>query len=80
MAALIQFIFLKSLVVCSSAGAKILAFGSHCLANFRLILDSFIPNLKLKYEDSENIKADLVSIVVFNLHQIKRWAFWGHPV
>ena len=35
----------------------------------------------LKYEDSENIKADRVSTVVFNLHQIKRRAFFlGHPV
>ena len=38
-----------------AAGPKILAFGSHCLANFQPILDCFIPNFKLKYEDSENI-------------------------
>ena len=36
------------------------------------MLDCFIPNFKLKYKDSENIKADRVSTVVFNLHQIKR--------
>ena len=73
--------FSKNLVVCSSAGPKILAFGSHCSANFQPILDCFIPTFKLKYEDSENIKAGLVSTVVFNLRQIKRRAcFVGHPV
>ena len=34
---------------------------------------------KLKYEDSENIKADCVNTVVFNLHQIKRRAFFETP-
>ena len=68
--------FSKNLIVCSSASPKILAFGSHCSANFQPILDCFIPNFKLKYEDSENIKADCVSTVVFNLHQIKRRAFF----
>ena len=73
--------FSKNLVVCSSAGPKFLTFGSHCSANFQPILDCFILNLKLKYEDSENIKADRVSTVVFNLHQIKRRAFFfGTPV
>ena len=64
-----------------SVHLKILAFDSHCSANFQPILDCFIPNVKLKYEDLENIKADLVSTVVFNLYQIKRRAFFlGHPV
>ena len=54
--------------VYSSAGPKILAFGSHCLANFQPILDCFILNFKMKYEDSKNIKADRVSTFVFNLH------------
>ena len=76
MAALNRCIFPKNLVVCSSAGPKILAFGSHCSANFKPILDCFIPNFKLKYEDSENIKADRVSTVAFNLHQIKRRTFF----
>ena len=67
--------FSKNLVVCSSTGPKILDFGSHCSANFEAILDCFIPNFKLKYEDSENIKADGVGTVIFNLHQIKRRAF-----
>ena len=59
---------------------KILAFGSHCSANFQPILDCFIPNVKLKYGDSENIKADRVSTVGFNLRQIKRRAFFfGTP-
>ena len=72
--------FSKNLVVCSSAGPKILAFGSHCSAKFQPILDCFIPIFKLAYEDSENIKADCVSTVVFNLHQIKRRAFFlGRP-
>ena len=49
-----------------------------------MILNCFTPNFKLKYEDSENMKADCLSTVVFNLHQIKRRAcvsfFLGHPV
>ena len=31
------------------------------------------------YEDSENVKADRINTVVFNLHQIKRQAFFGTP-
>ena len=62
----------KNLVVCSSAGPKILASGRHCSANFQLILDCFMPTFKLKYGDSKNIKADRVNTVVFNLQQIKR--------
>ena len=41
-----------------------------------MTLNCFISNFKLKYEDSENIKADRVNTVVFNLHQIKRRAFF----
>ena len=58
-------------------------FGFHLtlLGELSTNLDWFIPNFKLKYEGSENIKADRVSTVVFNLHQIKRRAFFlGHPV
>ena len=73
MAALNRCIFRK---IWSSAGPKNLPFGSHCSANFQLILDCFIPNFKLKYEDSENIKADRVNTVVFTLHQIKCQAFF----
>ena len=47
--------------------------------NFQQILDCFIPNFKLKYEDSENIEADHVNTVVFNLHQIKQEFFFGTP-
>ena len=40
-----------------------------------------MPKFKLKYEDLENIKADRVNTIVFNLHLIKRRAlFTGHPV
>ena len=81
MATLNQCIFSKNLVVCSSACPKILAFGSHCSANFQPISDCFIPNFKLKCEDSANVKADRVSKVIFlNLHKIKRRAFLGHSV
>ena len=81
MATLNRCIFQTNLVVCSSAGPKILGFGSHCSVNFQPILDCFIPNFKLKYEDSENIKADRISTVVSSLHQIKRRAFFfGTPV
>ena len=60
----------------ASSDPKILAFGSHCSANFQPILDCFIPNFKLTYEDSENIKAHSVRTVVFNLQQINRRAFF----
>ena len=59
----------------SLAGAEIQAFVSHCSSNFLPSLDCFIPNFTLKYEDSENIKADRVSTVVFK----RRAFFWGTP-
>ena len=69
--------FRKNRVVCSSAAPEILAFGSHCSAIFRPILDCFIPNFKLKYKDSENIEAAHVNTIISNLHQIKRRVlFW----
>ena len=52
----------------SSAGAEIQAFVSHCSANFQPTLDCFMPNFKLEYDDSKNIKPDRVNTVVFNLH------------
>ena len=65
----------------STADPEILVFASHCSANFQLILNCFTSNFKLMYEDSENIKADHVNTVVFNLRQIKRRAFiLGYPV
>ena len=67
--------FSKKLGCPSSANPEILAFGSHCLANFQPILNCFMPNCKLKYEDSENIKADSVNRVVFNLNQTSGVSF-----
>ena len=65
----------------SLEGPKILPFGSHSMAKFQSILDCSIANFKLKYEDLENIKTDRVATLAFNLHQIKRRAFFmGHPV
>ena len=67
----------------SSMGSEILTFGSHCSANFKPILDCFIPKLKLEYDDLENIKTDCVNKVVSNSHHIKRlklFFFLGHPV
>ena len=73
--------FSKKLGCLSSVGPDVLAFVSHCSANFQPILDCFIPNLKLKYEDPENMKADRVDTVVFNLRQIKSRVFYlGQPV
>ena len=60
--------FPKNLDVCSSVAPKILAFGSHALANFEPILDCVIPNFKLTYKNSENIKADCVSTDIFNFY------------
>ena len=49
----------------SSVGPQILAFGSYSTANFQPILDCFIPNFKLTYQDSENIKKDRASRVEY---------------
>ena len=38
-----------------------------------------MPDFRLKYEDSENIKADRVSTAIFNLHQTSGVCL-GHPV
>ena len=73
-------IFLKKLDRLSSACSEILVFFSSYSAKFQLILDCFIPNFKLMYEDSENVKADSVNTVVHNLNQTKRRAFLEHPV
>ena len=73
--------FSKKLDRLTSARPEIKAFVSHYSANFQPILGCVVPNFKLKYEDSANIKADHVNTVVFNLHQIKCRAFiLGHPV
>ena len=72
MAAFNRCIFRKKSGRLSSAGPEIQAFVSHCSANLQPILDYFIANFKLKYENSDNVKADRVNTVVFNLHQNKR--------
>ena len=64
----------------SSPGPKILGYVNYCSAKFQPILDCFIPNSRLKYDESDNIKTDRVNTVVFNLHQIKHQAFFiGTP-
>ena len=40
------------------------------------MLDCFIPNFKLKYEDLQHIKADRVNTFVFNLHQTNVGSFF----
>ena len=60
----------------SSTGSEMLAFGSHCLADFQPILDCFIPKFKLKCDDLEDTKTDRVNTVVFNLRQIKQSKFF----
>ena len=64
----------------STTGLDILAFGSHFSANFQPILDCFIPNFKLKYEDSEDIKADRVNTVVSTYIKSNVGRFLGHQV
>ena len=81
MAALKLVRFSKKLDRLSSAGREIITFGSHCSTNFQPIWECFLPSFKMKYRDSENIKADHVKTVVFNfIHQIKHIDFFGTPV
>ena len=64
----------------SAAGLNILAFGSYSLSNFQPILDCFISNFKLKYEDSENTETKRVNTVVSTYINIKqRNFFFGAP-
>ena len=72
MAALNKCIFRENRVGCHE---RVLKF-KFWLAIARQTSDCFIPNFKLTYEDSENIKVDRVDTAVFNLHQIKRRAFF----
>ena len=60
-------------------GPEILAFGSHCSANFQLILDWFVSNFKLKYEDSEKNRLCKHSRSQLTSNQTEEH-FWGHPV
>ena len=76
MAALNKCIFRKNEVGCHQQVLKFKLGLAIARRTFKPILDCFIPNFKLKHGDSENIKADRVSTVVFNLHQIKGRAFF----
>ena len=78
MAVLIYCIFRKNLVGCHQWVLKFKPLLGELLTD----LDCFTPNFKLKYEDSQNVKADGVNTVVFNLHQIKHrtCVFFGNPV
>ena len=69
--------FWKKLDRLSSRGPEILAIGGYYSANFQPIFDCFIPNFKLKYEDSELMKIDRVSTVICSLNNIKHWNFFG---
>ena len=55
--------------------SEILAFVNHCSVNFQPILHCSVPKFKLKHD----IIADCVAIVIFNSHQIKRWALFRTP-
>ena len=79
MAVLNKCMFRKNRVDCHQRVLKFKLWLAIPWRTFNRFLDCFIPNLKLKYEDSENIKACLVNTVVFNLHQIKRRAFFATP-
>ena len=61
----------------SSAGPDIAPYGSHCSASNRVILNSFIPNVKNK--DSENIKTGSVNTVFLTYIKSKRRTFEGIP-
>ena len=54
----------------SPADPEISALGSHSSANFQPILNCFIRNFKLKYEDVGNIKTDCVNTVVATSHRL----------
>ena len=60
-------------------GPETLAFSSHYSASIQPTLDCSIPNMKLKYKGSENIKIDHENTVAFNLYQIKQRNFFGTP-
>ena len=63
----------------SSSSPESLYFGSHCSVNIQPTLDCFILNFKLKYEDSENMKADHVNSVVLTYIKSDRGTFLGRP-
>ena len=58
------------------SSAEILVFCSHCSPNTQPILDCcFIPSFKLKYEDSENVKAERANTVISFYIKSNR-SFW----
>ena len=76
MAALNWCIFRKNRVGCHQWMLKFKFSSAIARRTFNRFWIAFIPNFKLKYEDSKNIKADRVTTVIFNLHQIKCRAFF----
>ena len=60
----------------SSGGPEIAGFHSHYSANFPPTLSWFISNVKLKYEDSDDIKTDRENTLIFNLHDKNRGTFY----
>ena len=64
--------FLKESGRLSSVGPEIVYFVGRGSANFQPILDCFILNFKLKYENLENIKADRVNTVKSNVGRFFR--------
>ena len=71
MAALLKLMhFFKKIGRLSSAGHEISAFGSHCSVIFQPILDYFIPNFKLRCEDSESIKEDRFQLTSYQTEEL----------
>ena len=56
-------------------GSEVLAFLSHCWANFQPVKVYSVQKFKLKHENSEYIIADCLTVVIFNLHRIKLQVF-----
>ena len=63
----------------SSTEPESLDFSSHCSVNFQPIFNCFIPNVKLKYEKSENVKTGRVNTVVSTHIKSNKGTFFGTP-
>ena len=70
--------FLKNSGRLSSRSPEILAFSGHYSANFQLILDCFVPNVNLKFEDWENIETDCVNTVFLDHIKSNRETYQDH--